>query len=961
MRSLYALRFRIRNTKDECPGTLENKGFRAILHSIRKEVSASVKEKITALYERLSRDDEQQGESNSITNQKKYLEDYAKAKGFKNIRHFTDDGYSGTNFNRPGFTALLEEVKAGNVGTILIKDMSRIGRNYLQVGFYTEILFPDKGVRFIAVNNNVDSDSPTENEFTPFLNIMNEWYAKDTSKKIKAIFRNRMEHGIRCSGAVPYGYRMAEDKTLLVDDEAAVVVKRIFAMAADGTPLAKIAKALKEDNILIPSAYWEQKEGMVSRNHRYHDPYMWTNAAIAYILDRKEYLGHTVLGKTVRDSFKSKKRRKATEDELLFFPDTHEPIVDQDTWDRANKLRKRAPKKIRHSSTYHRLSGMVFCADCGSRLTYHSQAVKEGEEWDPMSGGFQCGKYRNIYQGCESHYVGIRNLEDVVLKAVQAVSRNVLEDEDAFVDQLMSLWQLKQEQSSSEEKKELKAAQKRISELDNLIQGLYESQISGTMPERQVQRLIRQYDEEQARLESRVSELEAVQDEIAPKKADINRFVALVRKYQNITELTDEMLYEFIDRIVVHAPNGKRGNARQQKIDIYFNFIGDYLPPMPEISEEERAAAKKAEQEAKRLAKNKRSSEHRKDKLAALKEAAKTDPEAAAEYERYLESRREAGRKYRAEQKARREADPEYQAKKEAQRIERNRKNNERYHRNHVPIAELEELAKTDPQAAEDLRIRREKQAEQNRRNKQRREERMAQDPEYAALTKARKAESTRKHTAKRKAALDDLKERAKTDPQAAEELEAIRAKGRAAGRKSYAKKKAEAAEDPELYAQIRAKRKVHEEKKKAARAALVTLAETDEEAAEKLAAIRAYNVQASTKSRNKLIEDAKTDPEAAKKLAGQRERRNQNDRYKRQALIEQAETDPEAAARLAEIRAKDVRRQQDYLAKLQEQAKTDSDAAARWEAHLEYVRNYNRDYKSRKQAEAAGKELVAI
>lgn len=199
------------------------------------------------------------------------------------------------------------------------------------MGFYTEILFPDKGVRFIAVNNNVDSDSPTENEFTPFRNIMNEWYAKDTSKKIKAIFRNCMEHGIRCSGAVPYGYKMAEDKTLLVDDEAIAVVERIFAMAADGTPLAQIAKTLKEDNILIPSAYWEQKEGMVSRNHRYHDPYMWTNAAIAYILDRKEYLGHTVLGKTVRDSFKSKKRRKATEDELLFFPDTHEPIVDQDT------------------------------------------------------------------------------------------------------------------------------------------------------------------------------------------------------------------------------------------------------------------------------------------------------------------------------------------------------------------------------------------------------------------------------------------------------------------------------------------------------------------------------------------------------------------------------------------------------------------------------------------------------
>ena len=920
-----------------------------------------MKEKITALYERLSRDDEQQGESNSITNQKKYLEDYARAKGFRNIRHFTDDGYSGTNFNRPGFTALLEEVKAGNVGTILIKDMSRIGRNYLQVGFYTEMLFPDKGVRFIAVNNNVDSDNPTENEFTPFLNIMNEWYAKDTSKKIKAIFRNRMENGIRCSGAVPYGYKMAEDKTLVVDDEAAEIVKRIFAMAADAMPLSQIAKTLTEDKVLIPSAYWEQKEGMVSRNHRYHDPYMWTNTAVSYILDRKEYLGHTVLGKTVRDNFKSKKRRKATEEELLFFPDTHEPIVDQDTWDRANKQRKRAPKKIRHSSTYHRLSGMVFCADCGSRLTYHSQTVKEGEPWDPMSGGFQCGKYRSIYQACESHYVGIRNLEEIVLKAVQAVSGRVLEDEDAFVEQLMSLWERKQEQSSSEEKKELKAAQKRIGELDNLIQGLYESQINGTMPERQIQRLIRQYDEEQSTLENRISELEAVQEENAPKKADIGRFVALVRKYQNITELTDEMLYEFIDKIVVHAPNGKRGIERRQRLDIYFNFIGDNLPPMPEISEEELAAAKEAEREAKRLANNERAAQRRKDKLAELKMEAKTDPEAAAEYERLLERQREAGRRQRAEKKARQEADPEYQAKMEARRIEREKKSLESYYRNRMPIAELEVLAKTDPKIAEVLQARREKQAEKNRMYKERCEEKMAHDPEYAALTKARRAETGRKQCAKKKAELDDLKKRAKTDAHAAEELEGIKAKRRVIARKAYAKKQAEAAEDPALYAEMKAKRKVQEEKKKAARAALVALAETDEEAAKKLAAIRAKQVQAVTKSRNKLIEAAKTDPEAAEKLAGRRAKRNQNYRQNRQALIEQAAIDPEAAAKLADIRAKAVRNTQNHLARLKEQAKTDPDAAARWESHQEYVWNYNRKYRAKKKAETAGKELVTV
>ena len=557
------------------------------------------------------------------------------------------------------------------MATICIKDMSRIGRNYLQVGFYTEILFPDKGVRFIAVNNNIDSDNPTENEFTPFLNIMNEWYARDTSKKIKAIFRNRMEHGQRVSGTVSYGYKMnPEDKSLLVDLEAAEVVKRIFAMAADGKPIRTIAETLTAERILILSAYWEQKEGMVSRNHRYHDPYLWTNAAIAYILDRKEYLGHTILGKTVRDNFKSKKRRKASEDELLFFPDTHEPIINQDTWDRANRLRKRSPKGIKNAPFHHRLSGMSFCTDCGARLGYNAPPHEPGKEWDPMRGGFQCGNYRNIYHGCESHYISIKNLEAAVLQAVRTVSEYVLEDEDRFVEELMERWELKQAQASSDDKKELAAATMRVAELDNLIKGLYESQIKGTMPERQVQKLIVQYDEEQARLESRIAELEEPEEVATPKKADINRFIALVRKYQNITELTDEMLYEFVEKIVVHAPTGGKTIYRRQKLDIYFNFIGHYLPPMPEPTEEELRAEAEAASKAKAKAKKERANKKHREKLADLKARAETDLEAAAEYQRYRDAHNEVQRKRNAERKAQREADPEYQAKKEAKRIE---------------------------------------------------------------------------------------------------------------------------------------------------------------------------------------------------------------------------------------------------------------------------------------------------
>ena len=833
-----------------------------------------MKEKITALYERLSRDDEQQGESNSITNQKKYLEDYARAKGFRNIRHFTDDGYTGTNFNRPGFTTLLEEVNAGNVGTILIKDMSRIGRNYLQVGFYTEILFPEKGVRFIAVNNNVDSDSPAENEFTPFLNIMNEWYARDTSKKIKAIFRNRMEHGIRCSGAIPYGYKMAEDKSLLVDSEAAEVVKRIFDMAADATPLRKIGETLQAEKILIPSAYWEQKEGMVSRNHRYTDPYYWSNSAIAYILDRKEYLGHTVLGKTVRDSFKSKKRRKATEDELLFFPDTHEPIVDQETWDRANKLRRRAPKKMHFGSTYHRLSGMAFCADCGSRMGYHAQNYKDGA-WDPLSGGFQCGKYRNVRNGCHSHYVSIKQMEAALLKAVQAVSQYVLEDEDAFIDQLMTQWELKQAKNSSDEQKELTAARKRISEIDTLIKGLYESQISGSMPERQVQKLIRQYDEEESQLESRISELESKQEEVAPRKADINRFIALVRKYQNIPELTDQMLYEFIDKIVVHAPNGAHGFERRQQLDIYFNFIGNYLPPIPEVSEEELAARREAEIAEKKKAKLKRAAERSKEKIAALKEAAQTDPAAAAEYEVYLEKQREIGKKQREAQKAKREADPVYQAEKAAKKAAREKL---AYLRK-ISIAELEALAETDPEAAEVLRDRREKAAAKNRRVKENRKARIASDPEYAAL-QAEKARKRNERVSARRAA---LKEQAKTDPEAAAKYDAMRAKERENANRYNAQKRARAAVNPEYAAErevfLQEKAKKDYAYHKAKMDDLKARADTDPDAAAALEADKAAVAAKNRRYRENLKEQAKTDPVAAQKIIDRRTRKRELER----------------------------------------------------------------------------------
>ena len=356
------------------------------------------KNKLTALYERLSKDDELQGESNSITNQKQYLEEYAEAKGLKNIRHYTDDGYSGVTFNRPGFQKMIADVEAGLIDTICVKDMSRLGRNYLKVGYYTEILFPEKGIRFIAINNGIDSDVPTDNDFTPFLNIMNEWYAKDTSKKIKAIFQSRMKSGKRCSGAIPYGYKHdPEDKNhLIIDEEAARNVRRIYQLAIEGNGPAQIADVMTQEHILIPSAYLERAEdGEVSRNHSYHDPYVWNATAVSGILDKQEYMGHTVLGKTICDNFKTKKRRKARPEELIVFENTHDAIIDEETWNQAQKLRKRVIKRVANGTYKHRLSGLVYCADCGSRMSYRSpeaQHRKSGKVYDSDS-NFACSAY----------------------------------------------------------------------------------------------------------------------------------------------------------------------------------------------------------------------------------------------------------------------------------------------------------------------------------------------------------------------------------------------------------------------------------------------------------------------------------------------------------------------------------------------------------------------------------------
>lgn len=556
--------------------------------------------KYTALYERLSRDDEMQGESNSIVNQKRYLEEYAQAQGFKNIRHFTDDGYSGTNFKRPGFQEMIAAIEAGEIDVVCVKDLSRFGRDYLKVGFYTEIMFPEKGVRFIAINNSVDSANPTENDFTPFLNIMNEWYAKDTSNKIRAIFRSRMQDGKRCSGAIPYGYRRdPEDKNhLLIDEEAAKVVRRIYQMVIDGMGSQAIANQLTADNVLIPSAYLEQSEHGESRNHSYHDPCRWNCTAVSYILDKQEYMGHTVLGKTICENFKTKKRRKARPDELIIFENTHEPIIDAETWHLVQKLRRRTRRKLANGSYSHRLSGLVYCADCGKRLSYsspQSQHRPDGKTYDADS-SFRCPTYKSMYGECTMHYIKSSTLDKLVDEAVRKIARYVLRNEQAFLEQVRVLTSADQKHTQSEDKKELVNIKKRIAELDNYIKRLYEGNASGKIPDRQFEKLMAQYDSEQQELEERVKEIEESIHEIQQESENGQQFVRLVQKYRDFTEIDQTALNEFIDKVVVHEATGGRTADRSQQIDIYFNFIGQF---MVEDTEEELLMQ---EQEAQRLA-----------------------------------------------------------------------------------------------------------------------------------------------------------------------------------------------------------------------------------------------------------------------------------------------------------------------------------------------------------------------
>ena len=528
-------------------------------------------EAVTALYCRLSRDDELQGDSNSIINQKKILQKYALEHGYTNFRFYIDDGISGTTFNRPGFQEMIADVEAGIVKRVIIKDMSRFGRDYLQVGMYTEIMFPEHDVHFIAVNDGVDS-TQGDNEFTPFRNIINEWYAKDTSKKIRAVMKVKGNAGEHLTTNAPYGYMKDPDdsKHWIPDREAADVVYEIGLYVMDGFGPSQIARKLRERKILTPAAYYESK-GIPCNVKKQGDPYGWDNTTIAGIMDRwREYLGHTVNFKTTKKSYKSKKKIKNPESEWVIFENTHEPIWTEAIAEAVKQARqsRRRPTKMGEMGMF---SGMMYCADCGSIL-YQCRATgfRKDQEY------YICSGYRKGKQVCGTpHSIRTVILEELILQNLREIVSFARSHENRFVQMVMDMDVKERNKGLAKKRKLLSEGEKRITELDMIFKRLYEDNISGKLTDERFHKLSTDYEAEQAGLQTQAAILREEIEEVEGKSANVDGFLSVVRQYTDIPELTPRILHEFVEKIVIHAATDPHSKInRRQEVDIYYKGIG---------------------------------------------------------------------------------------------------------------------------------------------------------------------------------------------------------------------------------------------------------------------------------------------------------------------------------------------------------------------------------------------------
>lgn len=526
-------------------------------------------EEITALYCRLSQDDKQEGDSNSIINQKKILKKYALDRGYTNIQFYIDDGVSGTTFNRVGFQSMIADVEAGKVKRVIVKDMSRLGRDYLQVGMYTEIFFPEHDVHFIAVNDGVDSNQE-DNEFTPFRNIINEWYAKDTSKKIRAVKRSKGMAGEHIGSHPPYGYMKNPEnkKEWIIDEEAAEVVREIFRLCVGGYGPTRIAHILTERKILCPTYYALEKGGK-PRTALPADKYTWNGPVVAKILDRMDYLGHTVNFKTHVKSYKVHKTIYNSPDQWKVFEGTHEAIIDKETFEIVQKIRagKRRPTRMGEMPMF---SGLLYCADCGRKLSFHRKADEPAEKHH-----YLCENYRSNTANCTMHYIRNVVVERIVLENLKEVIQYVSNYEDEFVQMIMDSDMRQRNRELAQKKKRLAEIQKRIGELDTIFQRIYEDNIIGKLSDERFMKMSKGYEDEQHTLQTEANEIQSELQQEEKKSVDVKRFLAIVKKYTDLTELTPEILREFIDKIIVHAPD-KSSGRRLQEIEIIYNHIGEF-------------------------------------------------------------------------------------------------------------------------------------------------------------------------------------------------------------------------------------------------------------------------------------------------------------------------------------------------------------------------------------------------
>ena len=567
---------------------------------------------ITALYERLSRDDELTGESNSIQNQKIYLESYAKDHGYENCVHYTDDGWSGGNFDRPAWKQLEADIEAGLVGTVIAKDLSRIGRDHLRMGLYTEMFFPKHHIHFIAIGNGVDSNVESTVEYSPFINLLNEFYLRDFSRKQKAAYQARSRSGIPTTNLAIYGYRKDPEQKhhWLIDEEAAAVVRRIFQLAVNGKGPSQIADILREEQVDRPSVYLAKRGIGNRRNTTDMDrPYDWSSTSVSQIIARIEYVGHSVNFRYKKESYKSKKITLTDPEDWVILENTHEAIIDPETWQLAQQTRKTVHRTDK-TGVANPFTGLVFCADCGAKMYNHRgrpKPDKPDESVDPVSGLFpndhyECSTYtgtqHHVEKECCLHYINTKALRALVLDAIKTVSQYAIANKEEFAQRVRQASEIRQSQEAKELKKKIAKAQKRSAELDAVIKKLYESFALEKLSEERFDTLIAEYEREQkeikAIMESDQQELDAYESDTEK----VSQFLALAKKYTDFSELTPQMIYEFVDRIRVHAPQ-KIDGERTQEVEIHLKHIGHFEAPASEpdpavLAEEEKKRKRRA-------------------------------------------------------------------------------------------------------------------------------------------------------------------------------------------------------------------------------------------------------------------------------------------------------------------------------------------------------------------------------